>query len=213
MYYDEIFCSVQGESSDSGLPCIFIRLWGCPVGCSFCDQPQSKLQKKRISVERIMSKVHKYKGIKYVCITGGEPLIQDKELIPLVWELMHDGYKVSIETSGCVPIPEVSYRRSYKYVMDIKCPCSGVSEKNVYENLLKLQTNDEVKFVIATREDYDFMRKVLKKYPTVASILVSPMFDKEGHAVIGQDLVQWLLEDKMGSVRVQVQLHKILEVQ
>ena len=213
MYYDEIFCSIQGESSDSGLPCIFIRLWGCPVGCSFCDQPQSKLQRKRISVERIMGKVHKYKGIKYVCITGGEPLIQSDELIPLVWELMHDGYKVSIETSGCVPIPEVTYRRSYKYVMDIKCPCSGVSEKNVYEKLLKLQTNDEVKFVIATRADYDFMRKVLKKYPTAASILVSPMFDEEGRAVIGQDLVQWLLEDKMGNVRVQIQLHKILEVQ
>lgn len=211
MYYDEIFCSIQGESSDSGLPCIFIRFYGCPVGCSFCDQPQNVTQRKSITIERIMAKIKKFKGVKYVCLTGGEPLIQP-DIIPLVQELMYNEYKVSIETSGCVPIPDVGYRRSFKYVMDIKCPCSGVSDKNIYDNLLRLQLNDEVKFVIATREDYDFMRSVLKKYPTMASILVSPMFDKNGHAVIGQDLVKWLLEDRLGNVRVQIQLHKVLEV-
>ena len=158
-----------------------------------------------------MNMVRKFKGIKYVCITGGEPLIQ-QDIIPFVQELLYNDYKVSIETSGCVPIPDLGYRRSFKYVMDIKCPCSGVSDKNIYENLLRLQLNDEVKFVIASREDYDFMRSVLKKYPTMASILVSPMFDKDGHAVIGQDLVKWLIEDKFNA-RVQIQLHKILEVQ
>lgn len=211
MYYDEVFCSIQGESSDSGLPCIFIRFFGCPVGCKFCDQPQKAENKKSITIERLVGKLKKYKGVKHVCITGGEPLIQ-KGIIQLVQELLYEGYKVSIETSGCVPIPEVGYRRSFKYVMDIKCPCSGVSDKNLYDNLLKLQSNDEVKFVIATREDYDFMRKVLKKYPTMASILVSPMFDETGHAVIGKDLVKWMLEDRFNA-RVQVQLHKILEVQ
>lgn len=212
MYYDEIFCSIQGESSDSGLPCIFVRFYGCPVGCSFCDQLQNLTKRKSITIERLMAKVKKFKGIKYVCITGGEPLIQ-QDIIPFVQELMYNNYRVSIETSGCVPIPDVGYHRSFKYVMDIKCPCSGVSEKNIYENLLRLQTNDEVKFVIATREDYEFMRDVLKKYPTAASVLVSPMFDKEGRAVIGQDLVKWLIEDKLGNIRVQIQLHKILEVQ
>lgn len=211
MYYDEVFCSIQGESSDSGIPCIFIRFFGCPVGCKFCDQPQKVENKKSITTERLVGKVKKYKGVKRVCITGGEPLIQ-KGIIQLVQELLYEGYKVSIETSGCVPIPEVGYRRSFKYVMDIKCPCSGVSDKNLYDNLLRLQSNDEVKFVIATREDYDFMRKVLKKYPTMASILVSPMFDETGHAVIGKDLVKWMLEDRFNA-RVQVQLHKILEVQ
>lgn len=210
IYYDEIFCSIQGESSDSGLPCIFIRLYGCPVGCSYCDQPQSPDQKKRVSIENIINKVLKFKGVKYVCITGGEPLIY-KEVIPLTWELMHMGYRVSIETSGCVPIEDLEYRRSFKYVMDIKCPSSGVSEKNIFDNLLHLQTNDEVKFVIANREDYDYMKKVLKKYPTQASILVSPMFDKDQKAVIGEELVNWIIEDRL-NVRVQIQLHKVIGV-
>ena len=210
LYYDEIFCSIQGESSDSGLPCIFIRLYGCPIGCSYCDQPQSPENKKRISVENVINKVLKFKGVKNVCITGGEPLIH-KEVIPLTWELMHMGYKVSIETSGCVPIEDLGYKRSFKYVMDIKCPSSGVSDKNIFENLLHLQSNDEVKFVIADREDYEYMKKVLKNNPTSASILVSPMFDKNNKAVIGSDLVDWIIEDRL-NCRVQIQLHKILSV-
>lgn len=210
IYYDEIFCSIQGESSDSGLPCIFVRLYGCPIGCSYCDQPQTPDQRKRVSVENIINKVLKFKGVKYVCITGGEPLIY-KEVIPLTWELLHMGYKVSIETSGCVPIEDLGYRRSFKYVMDIKCPSSGVSEKNIFDNLLHLQTNDEVKFVIANREDYDYMKKVLNKYPTQASILVSPMFDENQKAVIGNELVDWIIEDRL-NVRVQIQLHKIIGV-
>lgn len=210
IYYDEIFCSIQGESSDSGLPCIFVRLYGCPVGCSYCDQPQTPDQRKRVSIENIINKVLKFKGVKYVCITGGEPLIY-KEVIPLTWELMHMGYRVSIETSGCVPIEDLGYRRSFKYVMDIKCPSSGVSEKNIFDNLLHLQNNDEVKFVIANREDYDYMKKVLKKYPTQASILVSPMFDENQKVVIGNELVDWIIEDRL-NVRVQIQLHKIIGV-
>ena len=212
LYYDEIFASIQGESSDSGFPCIFIRLFGCPIGCSYCDQPQDPKQKKRASIESIVNKVTKFKGVKYVCITGGEPLVYSDEMLSLVYELMSMNYKVSIETSGCIPIPKCSYRRSYKYVMDIKCPSSGVSEKNVFENLIHLQSNDEVKFVIADREDYDYMKKVLKKYPTSASILVSPMFDKSGQPVIGSEIVDWLIEDKLSDVRVQIQLHKIIGV-
>ena len=121
------------------------------------------------------------------------------------------GYKVSIETSGCVPIEDLGYRRSFKYVMDIKCPSSGVSEKNIFDNLLHLQTNDEVKFVIADRQDYEYMKKVLNKYPTQASILVSPMFDENQKAVIGSDLVDWIIEDRI-ECRLQIQLHKILNV-
>ena len=210
LYYQEIFCSINGESSDSGLPCIFIRLYGCPIGCSYCDQPQSPENKKRISVENVINKVLKFKGVKNVCITGGEPLIH-KEVIPLTWELMHMGYKVSIETSGCVPIEDLGYKRSFKYVMDIKCPSSGVSDKNIFENLLHLQSNDEVKFVIANRKDYEYMKKVLKNNPTSASILVSPMFDKDNKAVIGSSLVNWILEDRF-NCRVQIQLHKVIGV-
>lgn len=210
MYLDEIFCSIQGESSDSGLPCIFIRLFGCPIGCTYCDQPQDPCNRKRISIENIVKKVLKFKGIRNVCITGGEPLIQ-QDTLSLTWELMHLGYKVSIETSGCVPIEDLGYHRSFKYVMDIKCPSSGVSHKNVFENLLRLQNNDEVKFVIADRKDYDYMISTLKKFPTQASILVSPMFDENQKAVIGSDLVDWIIEDRI-ECRLQIQLHKILNV-
>lgn len=210
IYYDEIFCSIQGESSDSGLPCVFVRLYGCPIGCSYCDQPQAPEQKKRISIENIIKKVLQFKGIKNVCITGGEPLIYT-EVIPLAQELLYLGYRVSIETSGCVPIKDVGYRRSYRYIMDIKCPSSGVSEKNIFENLLHLQSNDEVKFVIADKEDYEYMKKILKKYPTQASILVSPMFDTDQKAVIGSELVEWIIKDKL-NCRLQIQLHKIIGV-
>lgn len=210
LYYDEIFLSIQGESTDTGLPCIFIRFFGCPVGCSYCDQPQDPKNKKRISIANVVAKVQKYKGVKNVCITGGEPLIYE-DVMALTWELQHLGFKVSIETSGCVPIESFGYHRSYKYVMDIKGPSSGVSHKNIYENLLHLQSNDEVKYVIADRKDYEFMKKVLKKYPTSAQILVSPMFNKEGKAVIGQDLVNWILEDNL-DVRVSLQIHKLLNV-
>lgn len=210
MYLDEIFCSIQGESSDSGLPCIFIRLFGCPIGCTYCDQPQDPCNRKRISIENIVKKVLKFKDIRNVCITGGEPLIQ-QDTLSLTWELMHLGYKVSIETSGCVSIEDLGYHRSFKYVMDIKCPSSGVSHKNVFENLLRLQNNDEVKFVIADRKDYDYMISTLKKFPTQASILVSPMFDENQKAVIGSDLVDWIIEDRI-ECRLQIQLHKILNV-
>lgn len=211
LYYDEIFLSIQGESTDMGLPCIFIRLFGCPVKCSYCDTIQDIKNKKRISLENVINRVRKYKDVKHVCITGGEPMIQKDEVISLTWELLSLGYKVSIETSGCIPIEDWGYRRSYKYIMDIKCPSSNVSYKNKYDNLVKLQTNDEVIFVIADREDYEFMKDVLSKYPTSAQILLSPMF-KNGKNVIGKDLVEWVLKDKI-DCRIQIQLHKILEVQ
>lgn len=208
LWVDDIFVSIQGESSYVGLPTVFVRLFGCNVGCSYCDTKQK--DRKKMSLDRIVNAVKEYKGIKYVCVTGGEPLMQE-DTMPLVYELQELGYNVSIETSGCVPIEPVWYKHSYKYVMDIKCPSSGVSRKNVYENLLMLQSNDEVKFVIANREDYDFMMKTLKKYPTQASILLSPMFDENLKPVIGQELINWVIEDKL-FCRINVQVHKFLGV-
>lgn len=206
LWVDEIFASIQGESSYVGYPTVFVRLFGCPVKCSYCDTVQKN--KKKMSLGRIVDEVRSYKGVKHVCITGGEPLIQE-DTMALVYELQGYDYNVSIETSGCAPIDEGYYRHSYKYVMDIKCPSSDVSHKNVYENLIKLQPNDEVKFVIGSREDYDFMKKTLKKYPTSAQVLVSPMFDIEMKPVIGQQLVEWVLEDKL-HCRFNFQVHKFL---
>ena len=154
--------------------------------------------------------IKKYR-VPYVCITGGEPLIQD-DVYPVIYELVDEGYKVSIETNGCVPIDPCSYNRSYKYVMDIKCPSSGVSDKNVLTNLGNLMPHDEVKFVIADEEDYKFAKRILRSYPTSAKILFSPMFDDKGKPMIGQKLIDWLLEDRFYYARVQIQMHKCIGV-
>ena len=114
LWVDNIFVSIQGESSYVGFPTVFVRLFGCPVGCAYCDTFQKT--KNKMSLGRIVDTVRSYKGIKYVCITGGEPLIQE-DTMPLVYELQGLGYNVSIETSGCVPLDEESYRHSYKYVI------------------------------------------------------------------------------------------------
>ena len=211
LYLDEIFASIQGESSDAGLPCVFVRLYGCNVGCKYCDQPQNPLNRTRISIGNLVAKIQKFK-IKYVCFTGGEPMLQWNALYPVILELLGMGYKISIETSGCVPIEPDPYVRSFKYVMDVKCPSSGVSHKNVYDNLMNLQFKDEVKFVIGNREDYDFMKKVLQSYPTSARILVSPCFTPDLKPMVGEELVNWLLRDELFDTRVSVQMHKFLNV-
>ena len=210
LYLDEIFVSIQGESTDAGLPCVFVRLFGCNVKCSYCDQPQKACDRKRVSIENLIQSIRSFR-VPYVCITGGEPLIQ-QDVYPVVYELLNEGYKVSIETNGCVPIEPCNYKRSYKYVMDVKCPSSGVSHKNILSNLANLQPHDEVKFVIANETDYKFAKKVLKSLPTPAKILFSPMFDTNGNAVIGQQLVDWIIKDQLFYARVQIQLHKCIGV-
>ena len=210
LYLDDIFVSIQGESTDAGLPCVFVRLFGCNVKCTYCDQPQKACDRKRVSVGNLMQMIRKY-GVPYVCITGGEPLIQ-QDVYPVVYELLNEGYKVSIETNGCVPIEPCNYKRSYKYVMDVKCPSSGVSHKNVLTNLALLQPHDEVKFVIADEKDYKFAKRILRSYPTSAKILFSPMFDDNGKPVISQQLVDWIIKDKFYFARVQIQMHKCLQV-
>lgn len=210
LYLDDVFVSIQGESTDAGLPCVFVRLFGCNVKCTYCDQPQKPCDRKRVSVANLVQMVKDHK-VPYVCITGGEPLIQD-DTYPLVYELLSEGLKVSIETNGCVPIEPCTYQRSYKYVMDVKCPSSGVSHKNVLTNLANLMPHDEVKFVIADERDYKFAKRILRSYPTSAKILFSPMFNEEGKPVISQQLVDWMIKDKFYYARVQIQMHKCLEV-
>lgn len=210
LYLDDIFVSIQGESTDAGLPCVFVRLFGCNVKCTYCDQPQQACNRKRVSIGNLVNMIKKHK-VPYVCITGGEPLIQ-QDIYPVVYELLSEGYKVSIETNGCVPIEPCDYNRSYKYVMDIKCPSSGVSHRNIFNNLANLHPHDEVKFVIADETDYKFAKRVLRSYPTSAKILFSPMFDENGKPVISQQLVDWMIKDKLYYARVQIQMHKCLEV-
>ena len=213
LYYHEVFLSIQGESTGAGVPCVFIRLYGCNVHCTYCDQPQTKDDRHKISVANLVSKAMMF-GCKNVCITGGEPLIQYDAVYQLALELINDyDCDVAIETNGCIPInPDLYYPKRLKFVMDVKCPSSGVSEKNVLDNLMFLRSRDEVKFVVSDCEDYEFARDILKKYPTPAKVLFSPVIlSMPNH--IGGKLVNWILEDKLYNVRVQIQMHKFLNVQ
>lgn len=209
IYYEEIFTSIQGEGTDTGLPTCFIRLHGCNLNCIYCDQPQEDKPIKRISVENILEEVFK-QGVQNICITGGEPLIQE-EIYVLIYELVGLGYNVSIETNGSIELIDQRIR-SYKFVMDIKTPSSLMHHRNLYKNLEILLPQDEVKFVVANREDYDFAKSILRKYPTKAQILFSPMFNRDDRQHIGKDLCNWILEDRLNA-RVQIQLHKIIGVQ
>lgn len=211
MYVDEIFVSIQGESTDAGKPCVFVRLFGCNIGCSFCDQKQNPKKKKKMSIGNVVNAVTKY-HVPNVCITGGEPLLQWDAVYPLVLELKSMGYNISIETSGCVPIEADYLRRGFKYVMDVKCPSSGVSNKNILDNLLNLHTSDEVKFVISNREDYLYAKRVMLQFPTPAQILFSPCFDENFKPIIGKELVEWVIADRLLNVRFQIQMHKCIGV-
>ena len=211
MYVDEIFVSIQGESTDAGKPCVFVRLFGCNIGCSFCDQKQNPKKKKKMSIGNVVNAVTKY-HVPNVCITGGEPLLQWNAVYPLVLELKSMGYNISIETSGCVPIEADYHKRGFKYVMDVKCPSSGVSSKNILDNLLNLHMTDEVKFVISNREDYLYAKKVMLQFPTPAQILFSPCFDENFKPVIGKELVEWVIADRLLNVRFQIQMHKCIGV-
>jgi 7-carboxy-7-deazaguanine synthase len=209
MKINEIFSSLQGESRFAGYPTTFVRTHGCNMLCDYCDTLYAVVGKayKRMSVSKIVNEVVRMKN-KHVCLTGGEPLIQE-DIYPLVYELLEKGFVVSIETNGGVEVSESS-TRSYVYIMDIKTPSSGGMEaKNIYSNMAKLNSRDEVKFVIADIDDYEFAKDVLKKYPTKAPVIFSPLF-KGADSTILVDLSNWLIEDKLHNVRLGVQLHKVI---
>jgi 7-carboxy-7-deazaguanine synthase len=209
IYYQNIFTSIQGEGYDSGKPCTFVRLYGCNLHCKYCDQIQTEKDRKTISVKRMVELVRS-KHIQNVCITGGEPLLQS-EIFEVIYELVKANYKVSIETNGCCLIPDDPYARSFKYVMDVKGPSSGMVAKNIYSNLDILHAEDEVKFLISDRKDYDFALKTMQKHPIKSKILFSPVMAK-GKATIGKELVHWMIEDKLNNVKLQIQLHKVVGV-
>ena len=215
--YHEVFLSIQGESTGAGIPCVFVRLYGCNMKCAYCDQPQTKKDRHKISIAHLVAEVMQY-NCKNICITGGEPLMQTESVYQLALELVSDyDCDVSIETNGCVVIPpDLYYPKKLKFVMDVKCPSSGVSENNILDNLMNLRRRDEVKFVIGNREDYDYMKQILRNYPTEATILASPVFEEDSGsykiAESAKDLVHWILEDGLYNIRVQIQMHKCLNV-
>ena len=206
MRITEIFSSLQGEGKYTGYPTTFIRFAGCPFNCKFCDTEYSKQAGKKMTIERVMHEVNKL-GNSYVCITGGEPLLQT-ELEPLVYELLSYSYIVTIETSGLVPIEPCEYNRTYTYCMDIKCPCSGEQDKNCLENLKILKDKDEVKCVIQDSKDIEYIRNILKKYPTKAQVILSPI----NNDLDVCNLIINALKTKKIKGRIGIQLHKILDI-
>lgn len=199
----EIFYSLQGESSRVGLPTVFVRLTGCPLRCVYCDTAYAFTGGETWTIDAILAEVARHKT-RTVCVTGGEPLAQ-KRCLTLLSALCDAGYSVSLETSGAFDISGVDARVSR--IMDLKTPASGEEARNLYVNIPHLKAEDEVKFVIADRADYEWSVAKLKEYdlPSRCQILFSAV---NGRLAPGQ-LADWILEDHL-PVRLQVQLHKIL---
>jgi len=201
---NEIFHSIQGESTYIGRPCTFIRLTGCNLRCSYCDTQYAYEEGIRMEIAQIIPRVAAYK-CPLVEITGGEPLLQDKTPL-LISKLLENGYMVMMETNGSLDISRVD-ERCIK-IVDIKCPSSNESEKNNLENLKRLHSKDQIKFVIGNREDYIYAKDIISSHcPDFIPdhILFSPAFKIMSSA----DLAGWILEDHL-NVRLHVQLHKMI---
>ncbi|MBX3709069.1 MAG: 7-carboxy-7-deazaguanine synthase QueE [Gammaproteobacteria bacterium] len=199
----EIFFSLQGETKTVGLPTIFIRLTGCPLRCQYCDTAYAFYGGIRYDLDTVMTEIKKY-HTHYVTVTGGEPLAQ-KACLKLLTRLCDEGYEVSLETSGAMPIVNVDSR--VVKVLDIKTPGSLEVEKNHWDNVLYLLPHDQVKFVICHQEDYAWAKQVIQKYSLAEKchILLSPSYQQ----MQPRDLADWILRDQL-PVRLQVQLHKYL---
>jgi 7-carboxy-7-deazaguanine synthase len=201
---NEIFYSIQGESSSAGRPCVFVRLTGCDLRCSWCDTPYSFYEGQKRTVEEVLDEVQRHQ-CSLVEITGGEPLLQE-DVYPLMTRLLERGYQVMLETGGHRSIERVP--PEVMRVVDIKCPASGEVDKNLWSNLDTLTARDEVKFVIQDRTDYEYAVDVIRQRrltERAATILFSPV-----HGVLDpQTLSEWMLADHVPA-RLQLQLHKYI---
>jgi 7-carboxy-7-deazaguanine synthase len=197
----EIFYSLQGEAKEVGIPTVFVRLTGCPLRCNYCDTAYAFKGNNPLSIESILEQVAKY-NTRYVCVTGGEPMAQSNCLI-LLDTLIEAGYKVSMETSGSIDISPVNNKVSV--VMDLKTPSSTEQSQNRYENIALLERKDQLKFVIASRPDFDWCCSILEDYDVLSDVLFSPVYE----SLKPVDLADWILEKQL-NVRLQVQLHKLL---
>jgi len=199
----EIFYSLQGEARDAGRPTVFIRLTGCPLRCVYCDSEYAFYGGEWQDIDRIVEKVATY-NTPHVCVTGGEPLAQ-KRCFDLLNKLCDAGYRVSLETSGAIDVSRVDQRVSR--VLDIKTPGSGEQARNLWENLDVLTDHDQVKFVICSREDYEWAVAEVRARGLEEKLDV--LFSPAWHQVKPMHLADWVLQDKL-NVRVQIQLHKLL---
>jgi 7-carboxy-7-deazaguanine synthase len=201
---NEIFYSIQGESSHAGRPCVFVRVTGCDLRCAWCDTPYAFAEGQPMPVEGVLAAVEAY-GCRLVEITGGEPLRQ-ADVYPLMAQLVKRGKTVLLETGGYLSIEHVP--TGVVKILDVKCPASGESGRNHLPNLPRLTPSDDVKFVIQDRRDYDFACTIITQYDLAnrcASVLLSPV-----HGLLApKTLAQWMLEDRLPG-RLQLQVHKYI---
>lgn len=199
----EIFYSLQGESSLTGLPTVFVRLTGCPLRCNYCDTEYAFTGGTRMEFAEILTEIEQY-NCSHICVTGGEPLSQ-KACLDLLHELCNKNFTVSLETSGAIDVSSVDSR--VVKVMDLKTPDSGEMARNIMSNLAHMDEKDQLKFVICSRKDYDWakMQLEMNNVTGIGEILFSPSYEE----VTPEQLATWILEDGL-QVRMQIQLHKLL---
>lgn len=218
MHLIEIYKSIQGESSFAGLPCIFVRLAGCNLRCNWCDSEYTFKGGYPQSIKEVEAEVEKLRPVTLVEFTGGEPLLQERELIPLMETLLAKKYTLLIETSGERSLAKVP--TAVHKIVDVKCPGSGEGGSFHLPNLEALTRRDEVKFVIANREDYEFARQFIREHELAAragGVLLSPAFLKvpsrerssENCMLDPRFLVEWMLQDGL-SARLSLQIHKFV---
>ncbi len=203
MKINEVFKSIQGESSYAGFPFVFIRTAHCDLRCRWCDTSYAFHEGVERSIASLLDEVKDW-GCPNVAVTGGEPLLQD-EVYPLMTHLLDEGYRVLIETSGSHPIDRIDPRAIV--IMDIKCPGSGMDHTVCWENIKQLKPVDEIKFVIADRSDFDWAVRVLTEYPSLKknTLLFSPVFGN----LSPREMAEWILQENL-PVRLQLQLHKYI---
>jgi len=201
---NEIFHSIQGESTHAGRPCVFVRLTACDLRCSWCDTPYAFTEGRKMSVGDVVERVRGY-NCDVVEITGGEPLLQ-KDVYPLMDQLLDEGRTVMIETGGHLSADQVP--AGVIRVIDVKCPASGEADRMFWPNLERLRSTDEIKFVIQDRADYDYARTVVEKHELLqrsGAVLFSPV-----HGLLDpKQLAEWILSDRL-PVRLQLQAHKYI---
>jgi 7-carboxy-7-deazaguanine synthase len=219
MQITEVYKSLQGESTYAGLPCVFVRLTGCNLRCSWCDSEYTFQGGRKMTVEEVRDEVSRLSpGGGLVEITGGEPMLQERDVVPLMKLLLQEGYKVLLETSGERPLERVP--ADVVKIVDVKCPDSGEADTFHVENLETLTTRDEIKFVLSSRADYDFARDFTQRHALperVHAVLFSPAFRKDAggardssHCLVDpQELAEWMLADNVPA-RLGLQLHKFI---
>ncbi len=200
----EIFASIQGESSYAGLPCIFVRMTGCNLRCVYCDTAYAYDEGVEMSEDEVFEKVKAY-GINLLEITGGEPLLQSEYVMPLIDRFIENGFKVLIETNGSFSIRDIN--QSAVIIMDIKTPLSGMHEKMFTANFDYLKIDDEIKFVILNRSDYEWTKEIIFSHnlQNKCKILLSPSYD----VLSPEILSKWIIADEL-PVRLNLQLHKYI---